>query len=216
MTSILDSYLPVSSKNSPNLYHEFKQATNESTPNKIKKKDSSWTSYLKKIGIGTKDELSPNELNKGNSMFYYDNLSSLRASKQPRFDGEFHGFPQNKDLPISSNLSPDSAEFVPASQRINKVVGSNLIKHNSWTSTDDSETFRPPPGLTHPNSPVLTHPNSIWGSDELLSSPRLVPSPRCTQESDGWPVQKTSIFDYTMDGSYSSLLRGNRSKVSKK
>ncbi|XP_047126881.1 transmembrane protein 131 isoform X1 [Hydra vulgaris] len=207
---IHDSYLPTSCKNSPRFNDDFKQPLNDSSSNKTKKKDQSWTSYFKRFGIGYRDELSPDEVSKGNSMFYYDNLSSLRASKQPKFDGTYQKLPENNELPIASNLSPDSVEFVPASQRINKVVGSNLAKHTSWTSADDSEAFRPPPGLTHPNSPVLTHSNNIWSSNEFLSSPCLVNSPHCAPENDRW-LQKT-LCDYPLDGSYSSLLSGSRNR----
>ena len=69
-------------------------------------------------------------------MFYYDNLTSLRASKQSTLETDpidtkapGGGVKNNGVLVVSgSTLSPDSAEFVPLSQRLNKVVGSKSEK----------------------------------------------------------------------------------------
>jgi len=176
----------------------------ESKSKKSKKDSSSGgiTSYLKKMIGGARehsDPDSPTQTN-GNSMFYYDNLSSLRNSKKP-------SLPRPKELErttsspsvggFSSNLSPEVPEFVPASQRINKAPGSNVKKDNSWASVDDSalEYLRPPPGLSKPASTKSTQ--SIWG----LENPR-------TSTADSWT--KSSLFSDLKTDSYSALL-GNTS-----
>lgn len=143
------------------------------------------------------DPDSPTQNNE-NSMFFYDNLSSLRASKKP-------SHPRPRELEraasspnsfgFSSNLSPEVPEFVPASQRMNKAPGSKVKKDTSWATVDDSalEYLRPPPGLTKPNA------SSIWGVD---SAPR-------TSSADTW--SETPLFSDFKTDSYSSLLGGPRS-----
>ena len=147
------------------------------------------------------DPDSPTQQNNGNSMFYYDNLSSLRASKKPSHprprelertasSPTSSGFSSN----FSSNLSPEVPEFVPAAQRINKAPGSNVKKDTSWATVDDSalEYLRPPPGLTKPST------QNIWGLD---SAPR-------TSSVDTW--SKPSLFSDFKTDSYSSLLGSQR------
>lgn len=131
-------------------------------------------------------------------MFFYDNLSSLRASKNTAKNEKVESQREQmtrssrKDQNFSSTLSPEVPEFVPASQRINKAPGSNLRKDNSWATVDDSalEYLRPPPGLTKPTR------RSIWGLDE--------------GKEDRWgtPVSKNSLFDFkgNTSSNYSSLL----------
>ena len=141
---------------------------------------------MKRFGFGKSE-------NSENSMFYYDNLSSLRATRQSMQDSErfLNGLRQDP-ASVASTLSPDSAEFVPASQRINKTVGSNLKKDNSWATVDDSalEHLRPPPGLSRPAT------RSIWSLEE---------------NRWGSSQKKSSLFyfttsDFKNDGGYSSLL----------
>lgn len=157
-----------------------------SSSKKAKKSESSssggWGSYLKRLGIGF-GQVEPAKpvdepTSTGNSMFYYDNLTSLRASKQNTRDLEpidtkapgsgVKKVPVEPPVVSSSTLSPDSAEFVPLSQRLNKAVGSNPKKDNSWATVDDSalEHLRPPPGLSRSSQ-------NIWGLDSLVSSPQM-------------------------------------------
>lgn len=213
MYLLLDSSPSSSTKTSP------KHATYEPKDKSKKPKKESGGgigSYLKKI-IGSRESVepptSPTNTN-GSSMFYYDNLSSLRASKNtvknetPRESSSKRGRSN-----FSSTLSPEVPEFVPASQRINKVPGSHLKKDNSWATVDDSalEYLRPPPGLSKPStlhkaastlSKSSTH--NIWSLDE--------------NQDDRWgssPVSKSSLFsDFKSDSSYSSLL-GNTSPKTK-
>ena len=189
----------LSSPKHRSIYEDAKPSSADSSPKRSRKDNGGGIgSYFKRFGFG-RSETSEH------SMFYYDNLSSLRASKQPYQDNDklanlgFNG--RNDASTLSSTLSPDSAEFVPASQRINKVVGSNLKKDNSWATIDDSalEQLRPPPGLSRPP------PHNIWGLDK----------------EDGWgsSKKKSSLFDYDSEfksdasSGYSSLL-GRSKEVS--
>lgn len=147
------------------------------------------------------DPDSPTQQNNGNSMFYYDNLSSLRASKKPS-----HSRPRELERTasspsasgFSSTLSPEVPEFVPAAQRINKAPGSNVKKDTSWATVDDSalEYLRPPPGLTKPSAKPSA---SIWGLDSASTR---------TSSADTW--SKPSLFSDFKTDSYSSLLGSQR------
>jgi len=163
---------------------------------KKSKKDTSSggiTSYLRKMIGGAREHPEPDSPNQnnGNSMFYYDNLSSLRATKKPRpKELERTSSTPNTRCGFSSNLSPEVPEFVPAAQRVSKAPGSNAKKDTSWASVDDSalEYLRPPPGLTKPSA------RSIWGLES--TKPPV---------ADSWT--KSSLFpDFKNDSTYSTLL----------
>ncbi|XP_057312609.1 transmembrane protein 131-like isoform X2 [Hydractinia symbiolongicarpus] len=171
---------------------------------KTKKDNNIGWSFFKKFGLGLGRDEKDEEptTSSASSMFYYDNLTSLRASRQ-NSDNEKRqryapGFNGKESSVVSSTLSPDSAEFVPKNLRMNKAVGSNLKKDNSWATVDDSalEHLRPPPGLTRQKT------RDIWDFDDIVK-----PSNETTAD-DGW--QKSSLFDFKNGGSYSSLLGGSR------
>lgn len=171
---------------------------------KTKKDNNIGWSFFKKFGLGLGRDEKDEEptTSSASSMFYYDNLTSLRASRQ-NSDNEKRqryapGFNGRESSVVSSTLSPDSAEFVPKNLRINKAVGSNLKKDNSWATVDDSalEHLRPPPGLTRQKA------RDIWDFDDIVK-----PGNENTAD-DGW--QKSSLFDFKNGGSYSSLLGGSR------
>ena len=149
------------------------------------------------INIGREDKVEDQIIANGNSMFYYDNLSTLRASKQPAPEDDCRapGSKPRKQNVTNSTLSPDSAEFIPASLR-NKAPGSNMKKDTSWAADDSViENLRPPPGFTRPA-------RSIWGEDSKLAKNR--------DTDDFWSENKSSLFDFQSafksEGSYSSLL----------
>jgi len=177
----------------------------ETKPRKSKKESSSGgiTSYLRKMIGGARehsDPDSPTQQNNGNSMFYYDNLSSLRASKKPSHHARPRELERTASSPsssgFSSTLSPEVPEFVPASQRINRAPGSNVKKDTSWATVDDSalEYLRPPPGLTKPSA------KCIWGLDSATT--------RTSSAADTW--SKPSLFSDFKTDSYSSLLGSQR------
>lgn len=173
----------------------------ESKSKKSKKDTSAGgiTSYLKKMIGGARDHSEPDSptQNNGNSMFYYDNLSSLRASKKPRpKELERTSSSPLVSTGFSSTLSPEVPEFVPLSQRINKAPGTKVKKDAHWASVDDSalEYLRPPPGLSKPS------PHNIWGLENSSTS---------TTSADNW--SKPHLFpDFKTDSTYSTLLGSPR------
>jgi len=192
---------PINSRNSPK-----NREDSSSEAKKSKKESSGWGSYFRKFGInlGNSDKTDEQSPTSGSSMFFYDNLASLRESRQVVPDNDFRApgskikKNSNNGGVTSSTLSPDSAEFVPASYRMNRAVGSNLKKDNSWATVDDSvlDSLRPPPGFSKPA-------RSIWGGDDAA---------RIKEDEDVWSGSNSSLFDFKNpfknESSYSSLLGG--------
>lgn len=192
---------PINSRNSPK-----NREDSSSEAKKSKKESSGWGSYFRKFGInlGSSDKTDEQSPTSGSSMFFYDNLASLRESRQVVPDNDFRApgskikKNSNNGGVTSSTLSPDSAEFVPASYRMNRAVGSNLKKDNSWATVDDSvlDSLRPPPGFSKPA-------RSIWGGDDAA---------RIKEDEDVWSGSNSSLFDFKNpfknESSYSSLLGG--------
>jgi len=171
------------------------------------------------LGFGQATDAKPAEeaKNDESSLFYHDNLTSLRASKQNNPEPEAtdtskapgSGLKNNPSVVTTSTLSPDSAEFVPLIQRasgssngggsLNKAVGSNNPKKdNSWASVDDSALRRPPPGLSR-NS------QNIWGLDSLVSGTTQMSS----STSNGGGENNDRWTKTLFEPKYSCLLDGN-------
>ena len=206
-----------STKNSPNHWPTLSDSGRTSAGNSPKssakqkpkeKEDNSAWGYLKKLGLGLQSDRSESvdaPTNSSDSMFHWDTLSILRASRQqaarenddPQLKAPGSGLVSSKNKKknennVKSMLSPDSAEFVPAAIRMSKAVGSNLkAKKNdkNWANVDDSvlETLRPPPGLTKQKN--------IWDVDEM---------------GIGSSLNKSPLYDFEESG-YSSLL-GNKKR----
>ena len=87
-------------------------------------------------------------------MFYYDNLSSLRATRKQVEDDMDHlrKAPGTKLWPMKerqsrSELDPSSKEFIPKSQRRMRMPFRDRDT-TGWADHRKPETITPPPGLT--------------------------------------------------------------------
>lgn len=85
-------------------------------------------------------------------MFYYDNLSSLRATRKQSEDDldQLRKAPGTKIWPMSerqarSELDPSSKEFIPKSQRRVRMPYRDT---SAWLDSGKPEAISPPPGLS--------------------------------------------------------------------
>eukprot|EP00795_Rhopilema_esculentum_P000911 gene911-10667_t len=147
----------------------------------------SWSSYIRRLAVGThpgtgKDTKQqqkekptlPNPTTTSqntSSMFFYDNLSSLRATKQTP-DEELEQLKKAPGTKIwtqkgkqpKSDLDPSSKEFIPKSQMKApvKMPFRDRPEHRlSWLESRKSGRINPPPGLKKIAD--------IWGFDNITT-----------------------------------------------
>ncbi len=138
----------------------------------------SWSAYIRRLAVGihpgkdskssrTKPYVVPHsDAQNSSSMFYYDNLSSLRATKKPMMEELEHlrKAPGAKLWPTKdrskTELDPASKEFVPKSMRRSKAVFLNGSSSPTWPENRKTGVIQPPPGLTR-----SARISDIWGVD---------------------------------------------------
>ena len=134
---------------------------------KIQQEPESWSAYIRRLAVGPhpaptkepkhqpkpKPTLPATSSQNSSSMFFYDNLSSLRATKKP-FEEDLEQLrkaPGTRIWPIKdrhskSELDPSSKEFIPKSQRRVRMPFRGRDEP-VWPESRKTETINPPPGL---------------------------------------------------------------------
>ena len=100
-------------------------------------------------------------------MFFYDNLSSLRATKKPLEEEleQLKKAPGSKIWPVKdrqpkTELDPSSKEFIPKSLRATKSTYRNSQDGSPWPESRKASGISPPPGLSRSKKIA-----NIWGVD---------------------------------------------------
>lgn len=177
---------------------------------KMQNEPETWSAYIRRFAVGPhpapskeskrlneKPTLPATSSQNSSSMFFYDNLSSLRATKKPIEEDleQFRKAPGSKIWPLNdrqakSELDPSSKEFIPKSQRRMRVPVRDRHDAPGWPESRKPETINPPPGLTRAKI------SNIWSFEKPgIREPH--------QRENGW----NSFRDDTMKADLISKIR---------
>jgi len=166
---------------------------------KIQQEPESWSAYIRRLAVGThpapskeskqeakvKPKLQDTSPQNSSSMFFYDNLSSLRATRKQIDDDmdQLRKAPGTKIWPMKerhsrSELNPSSEEFIPKSQRRIRMPYRERDA-TGWHENRKPDVITPPPGLSR--SKMIS---DIWNFEGRQSH----------QRENGWNSFRDDTF----------------------